>query len=356
MSRNHILSFFDSLRSLPQGSSRTLLTKEQGLKWLHYSTFLMAASLLSLYYTELHFLLCIEAKRASLSLLLEYSADVPFQYRVLIPWIVNFLLKLKLPFFDSSIRLFKTIEFLSMFSLVIAFRFYLSFFIKNSILTSIFSLALLILLPYQYIFYSWTLNAIYYPYDTPSVLFFTLGLIFIYKKNWFIYYPLFIVATFNRETTVFLVFVFLFTTIEKNKVKPVLFHAFSQVLIWMLIKKYLGDLYGNNPGQGYFINFFYINLSVATNPLNIIRMASSFGFIWVAVIFYFKLIADKFVERSLLVVFPFLLGMFIVGTITELRIYGELIPVVLSAFLLIVNNLLRLDNLQDAIIYNAAIK
>lgn len=324
--------------------------------WLHYCVFLTTATLLSFYFTYMHILFCKEAERASLSLLIEYSADTPFQYRVLVPWIVNSLINLNLPLLESPVRLFKVIEFLSTFSLFVAFRYYLSLFIKSRLLPSLFSLTLFVLLPYQYIFYSWSLNAIYYPYDIPSVLFFTLGLIFIYKEKWFIYYPVFIIATVNRETTIFLIFIYLVTAIEKNKIKPVLFHAFSQVVIWLLIKQYLGALYGNNPGIGYFINFFYVNLSVASNPLNIIRIVSSFCFIWVAVIFYFKLIAEKFVERSLIVVFPFLFGMFIVGNITELRIYGELIPVVLSAFLLIINNLLRLESSQSDIIENTDFK
>jgi len=312
--------------------------------------FLVAISLLSLYFTNIHFILCQEAKRASLSLLLDNSADVTAQYRVLIPWIVNFLIKLKLPFLASPVRLFKTIEFLSTFFLFVAFRSYISLFIKSTLLSSLFSLTLFIILPYQYIFYSWSLGAIYYPYDIPSVLFFTLGLILIYKKNWPIYFPVFIIATFNRETTIFLTFIYFVTTIKKNNMIPVLFHCISQLIIWIFIKKYLAVLYAGNPGPGFFMNFFFVNWAAITNPVNAVRVASSFGFIWIMVLYDFKLITDEFVKRSLIVVIPFLLGMFIVGNVIELRIYGELIPVILSAFLLIVNNLHHMELEQSHII------
>jgi len=318
-----------------------------GLKWLHYSIFLMATSLLSLYFTEMHFLLCKEAKRASLISLLAGSADTPFQYRTLLPWVVSSLVSLKLPFLETPVRLFKGIEFLSTFFLFIAFRYYISLFIKSRLLASFFSLALFVILPYQYIFYSWSLGSIYYPSDIPSVLFFTLGLILLYKKNWLFYYPLFIVAIFNRETTIFLALIYLFTAFEKHRITPVFFHCIAQAVIWLSVKMYLAALYADNPGPGLFVNFFYVNAALAANPVNIVRIASSFGFVWIAVIFYFRLITDEFVKSSLLVIFPFFMGMFIVGNITELRIYGEMIPVILSAFLLIANNLLRLELAQS---------
>ncbi|MBF0559330.1 MAG: hypothetical protein HQL08_11180 [Nitrospirae bacterium] len=315
----------------------------KNIRFFHYSTYLIAAVLLSLYFTNMHFMFCTEAKRASLSMLLQNTADVPTQYRVLIPWTVNLLMGLKLPFHASPERIFEAIEFLSAFFLLIAFRLYISFFIKNSLLSSLLSFAVFIILPYQYIFYSRSFGAIYYPYDIPSVLFFTLGLVLIYKKNWSLYYPFFIIATFNRETTIFLTFICLVTAIEKNGKITLLIHCVAQLLIWAIIKKFLAVLYAGNAGPGFFVNFFFVNLSLITHPVNAVRVASSFGFIWIGVIYYFKLITDVFVKRTLLVIFPFLIGMFIVGNVMELRIYGELIPVILSAFLLIVNHFLHTE-------------
>ncbi|MBF0557617.1 MAG: hypothetical protein HQL08_02435 [Nitrospirae bacterium] len=316
---------------------------DAGLKLFQFSLLLIAVSLLSLYFTDMHFMLCKEARRASLSLLLENSADVPTQYRVLVPWVVNFLMKLRLPLLSSPLRLFKFIEFASTFFLFFAFRSYISNFIKKGLLSTLLSFTLFIILPYQYIFYSWSLNAIYYPYDVPSVLFFTLGLILIYKKNWYVYYPVFIIATFNRETTIFLTFIYLVTAIDKKKILPVVSHCFFQLLIWAVIKKFLALLYAGNPGPGYFVNFFFVNGVLIAHPVNFVRVASSFCFVWIGVIYYFKLVNDEFVRRTLIVLFPFLIGMFIVGNVMELRIYGELIPVILSALLLIIYNLHRAE-------------
>ena len=312
---------------------------DKNQKWIHCAIYLMAISLLSLYFTNMHLKFCNEARRATLSSLLGNSADLPFQYRVLVPWIINFIINLNLPYFSSPKHILKLIEYISTLFLFIAFRTYISFFINNELRSSFYSLSLFFILPYQYIFYSWSFGAIYYPYDIPSVFFFTLGLILIYRKNWFMYYPVFILATFNRETTIFLTFVYWATTIEKNRIIPVFYHAILQVIIWLLIKKYLAVLYTNNPGPGYFINFFHVNWEMITNPVNAIRIGSNFCFIWIAVISHFKLITDMFIKRSLIVIFPFLFGMFIVGNFLEMRIYGEMIPIVLSAFLVIMNNL-----------------
>ena len=44
-----------------------------------------------------------------------------------------------------------------------------------------------------------------------------------------------------------------------------------------------------------------------------------------------------------MVALPFYVGMFYVGAMTELRNFGELIPIVLMAFLLLLRELLKLE-------------
>jgi hypothetical protein len=56
---------------------------------------------------------------------------------------------------------------------------------------------------------------------------------------------------------------------------------------------------------------------------------------------HFRRIKVEFVKRSLLVVFPFFIGMMLVANIYELRLFGELIPVVLAAFVLVFHELLQ---------------
>ena len=101
----------------------------------------------------------------------------------------------------------------NIFLLILAFRYYITLFIKDRALNSLFSFLILFILPFHFFF-----PRPYYPnywYDTPSILFFTLGLIAMYKRKWMIYYFIFIIATFNRETTCFLTVIYLFTSFGK---------------------------------------------------------------------------------------------------------------------------------------------
>lgn len=313
--------------------------------WINYSLFLIAASIMSAYFTGLRFALLTDIDRKSLFWLMNGSFDVPFQYRMLIPTMVKFIQDLNLPLLGSTIRLYQIIEFLSTFFLFIAYRSYLRLFIRSEIIPSLFSLSLLYVLLFNYILYNPIGGPIFFSYDVPSVLFFTLGLILIYRKNWFIYYPVFILATFNRETTIFLTLVYLFTNFKKDKLTSIVIHVLFQVILWLSIKKVLAMLYAGNPGPGVFLVLFSSNISrLIGDPRKIAVLASSFGFIWVPVVYYFRLIPDSFVKRSLLVAFPFFAGMFIVANIIELRLFGELIPIVFTAFLLIVYNLIQFEH------------
>ena len=64
-------------------------------------------------------------------------------------------------------------------------------------------------------------------------------------------------------------------------------------------------------------------------------------FLWLPLVLWRHLVQNKFVKRTLLLLPPFFGIMLVVGVIDELRIYGELIPIVLSAFLLILKELFR---------------
>jgi hypothetical protein len=168
-----------------------------------------------------------------------------------------------------------------------------------------------------------------------------------YKRKWMIYYFIFIIATFNRETTCFLTAIYLFTSLGREKWGKITYHFGGQTILWFMIKGFLLKLYMNNPGHGAFqwslyvppIPMYYDNIRFFMDIKNYPFFFSNIGFIWIPVLFYHHLIKVEFVKKSLLVVFPFFGGMMFVANIYELRIFEELIPVFLSAFALIVNEL-----------------
>lgn len=65
------------------------------------------------------------------------------------------------------------------------------------------------------------------------------------------------------------------------------------------------------------------------------------GFIWIPTLALFPLISNDFVKRSVFIVFPLCAGTLLVGVIHEQRVYGEIIPVLLPAFFLIMENLFK---------------
>lgn len=56
---------------------------------------------------------------------------------------------------------------------------------------------------------------------------------------------------------------------------------------------------------------------------------------WLLAVIGYRQIEDALVRRSLLVAIPWFIVMLFVGVIIELRIFGELLPIFLSAALLV---------------------
>jgi hypothetical protein len=344
------------LPDIKHGVNKAFSFLAGAVPYLIYVAFALAAAA---YYTHLRWTMVAMYVKATLNDLTSGAANLPFQLRALVPWAVNLLhwANLPLPFFDKEIKIFYMVEFVSIFGLLLAFRHYLSLFVRNSILCSVFSFSLLYALTFNFLFplkfsinYPYTLSSyiyfpehfssynLFYPYDMPSIMFFTLGLILIYKRKWVPYYLLFALATFNRETTCFLTLVYLFTAFGKDGKRTIVLHCAAQFVIWMVVKITLHRIYGANEGQAFESGIAH-NIRTFLDPSQYYYIFSNMGFVWIPVLLLYRRIRDSFMRRSLLVAIPFLIAVFVTAKFTELRDFGELIPVVLSAFVLILGEL-----------------
>src|SRR5262249_45588550 len=101
-------------------------------------------------------------------------ASTPHQYRALVPWMVRGAMAAGLVKPDVPLDGFMAIEVVAFVLLAFAFRRYLSLFITDRVLASAMALSLYAVLPFNYY------NGSFYPYDIPSVLFFTVGLFLIH--------------------------------------------------------------------------------------------------------------------------------------------------------------------------------
>ena len=282
--------------------------------------FLLTAMLTSFIFVFARFKYNYEYPESTLLDLINYQAKTPFQYRILIPFLVKqliFFLKLDYQFS------FKLLEFIATNLLVISFRYFLRFFMPYKYAT-IYSFTLFIPLIYHFIL---SRIPIYYPWDIPSVLFFMIGIICIYQKNNLVYYLIFIIATLNRETSCFLSVLFFIKNInEKNKF-ILLAHIGTQVLLWIIIKYFLFICFKNNEGHGMFVNQFNDNVHYLFRLSSYPYLLGVFSGTWIILLFTFRYLKDRFLKNILWVCIPFMGGMLIVGAILEIRIFGELIPV-----------------------------
>jgi hypothetical protein len=307
-------------------------------KGLVIVAYLLLVGLASYYFTTLWFELNWELRGVGWDALLRGEAPTPFQYRALVFWLVKGLARLGAAcgVAASIPSLFFRIEFYSMMLLVLAFRAYLRLFWEGRT-ASIISLTIFLILPYNLLL--GRVLAVRYPSDIPSILFFTAGLILLYKRNWLLFYPLFALATLNRETSCFLTVVYILVALGCEKNTRIVQHVFAQLVIWVSIKYWLHLIYLSNRGDGLCLWNYRANVDFLTHPSAYRLFLSNLGYLWIPVLLFWRRIPDLFVRRSTAVIPVFFAAMFIVGNMWELRIYAELIPVALTAFFMMLKGL-----------------
>ncbi len=319
------------------------------------------------YVTILRFELDYEYGRATLARLLSYSADIPFQYRVLPIWTINALSRFIPPFHlpqglwvtegvpIGCARAAVLIEFASMLGVIVAFRYYLGLVVDaRPAVVSLLSISLPVTLPFIYLLPRY--SPYWSPSDMPALLLFILGLVCLVRIRsleraplpkrtamWVAcYYTIFAAGCFNRETILFLALVYFVTAWRNTETGKTLVHFGAQVLIWAFAKLVLLTLYGSNPSEGgaFFETHLVHNLSVLGDPRNYGLILSCVGFAWIPAVAGYRLIRSEFVRRSFLVTIPFMISAVLFGSVLEMRIYQELIALVLPAAILGMEGLL----------------
>ncbi len=294
----------------------------------------------SYYFAELRLgphRLTTEYSKVRYESLMSGEAPAPFRYRILIPHLVHHV---STRWTVPPEKLFFLIEFSATALLVLAFKIYLNLYFQRRTAMAL-ALTLLYVLPFNYLF---PRNMTFiYPYDIPGVLFMTLGIYLIYRKKWLVFYPFFVLATMNRETTCFLSMIYLLTYWKIDSHMHKAGHLIAQFLLWSSVKYGVTLLLPPSHHTRLFelghieenLERFLFNFS--DYPL----FLSTYGFLWLFAIAGYCYIENSFARRALLVMVPFLLGMFIVGNLYETRIYGDMIPVVLPAAFLAIRGMTK---------------
>ena len=111
-----------------------------------------------------------------------------------------------------------------------------------------------------------------------------------------------------------------------------------QALLWCAIKGTLWLIYRTNPvvGFGLFENQFWANLEALADWPRLAAYLMNFGGIWIPVAIWQHKLVQPFLRRALLVCVVQMLVLGTVGVLDEMRVYGEMIPVIYLALVVLV--------------------
>jgi hypothetical protein len=178
----------------------------------------------------------------------------------------------------------------------------------------------------------------YFVYDVPGVFFFTAGLWAMQRNNRVLFYLLYPLAVWNRETICFLTIVFILVNEGIMPRWKIGLHALAQALVWVAVKTALAQAYGKPLNTFAHLTLPALNIEHFKSFDTYVTMFSAVGYLWLPVLVFWRRIGHRTVKRSLLVCVPFAPAMFVVGNLVEIRIFGELIPLFVAGTVLILMN------------------
>ena len=331
------------------------------VQWKRWNTYLLLAGAahFALFYTlNTHPVLFMPAFETGVE-------RAPFQYRALTAWIYGAAdrslhippkLAAYLPPSMSAVHDFVTLllAFVSLVIAVLATRFALERLTGNNASWS--RWGALLVLPMGYYHYLLEFGhpcctPMQLPYDLPSVAFFATSIALIVADRTAWLYPVFALATTNRESAIFLVLMFaLYRSAElgsngwrSRRALTSVAHVFGLTLVWIAVRALLHHIYHPPAVPGEAVGGFEIhvrdNLGYLFRPYYWTSFLSLFGFTWLFIYAHWDDVPNAGIRRMLWIGPMYLVAMYIVGVLSEIRIFGELIPLYAIAFTLLLRAL-----------------
>jgi hypothetical protein len=280
--------------------------------------------------------------------LADYTAGTgrtPFQYRALVPWTVRAAVAAVPPLGKSLWVPYGAVEALAAVAAWAAARRVLRPFLteraggRAAAALGVFPLlALNLALPFRH-------NAFFFPWDTLSVALFTAGLALLRERRWPAFYVLFAVATLNRETTCFLTIALVLSEFGRMPLPRLAAHGAAQLAVWVAMKSLLAAVYAHNVPllgegtSGLFVMPTLINLGAVSGVPGLLILAGAMGGLWLVPALMADRVTDRPLRRMARVVPVFVVGMLLVGEMLEVRIYSELIPLVLAGLVVSIRSI-----------------
>ena len=292
------------------------------------------AALFSHYLMHYHLAVAVQLPFADLDDLLALRAPRPFCYR----WLSPFLLRVAVAAGVESRTAASALEWGSFLLLYYLFRAYLGLFMHHvraayAAFSIYFVLPFVFILPQPY--------TVWFPWDIPSVCFFTALLTLWHKRLWRLWYPVFLLATLNRETTLFLLPLALLTVRSERSQGRLLAHVAATAVTWIAAKGALAYAFRSANGPAWLewnhydatTTHWQENLSRWSDPSLWPYLCSALGFLWILA-WHLRPATPPGTLRDAWIILPvYVVGVFLFGNMVEHRVYGDLIPVVLAPLL-----------------------
>ena len=285
---------------------------------------------------------------ADLSALVAGEGHLPYQYRALVPAVVRALRSLNLtPYLgellaplhldaiSSALNTnpemaapFVLCEILAAWGLLLSFRVLSSMFSASPTVQAAGSIA--ILLPIACLPMLTPDSRLWYPSDIPAVLVVVLSYIFLFEGRVALFYPLFILGTLNRETTLFLLPLLMYLPADVLKTRFGVAHAALLFVVWAAIKTGLFYLFRGNHGYPVHPNIV-INIEMIQDPRvfgTVIAVVLGFALLFVESAYR---CGDQRLKAAFKAAALFLVAIFLAGKLDEMRVYMEFVPLLVLA-------------------------
>jgi len=288
-------------------------------RWSLYAVYLGAAFLI----TGIYWQITIQLHTATIEMFVAGTANKPFAYRVLMPWLMAIVSGLNniedLKLVDVSLRV------MILFGTFILLRHWLRYFV-HPLLADIEPLVLGVILPWSFLFY--------WPYDFSGILLWTACLVCLVEKRYHLYLVLFLLSTLNRETAFFLIGVFAATQWENLGWRRTLRWAGVQLAVWLVVFVSLRLMIhpdGGDPVEFHVLdNLDFLVRGYGLGPFeHWLQLLSGLGFLWLLAPWHWSQ-KSLFLRRACWVLPFHAISLLIVGRLVETRMWYEWIPIALA--------------------------
>lgn len=281
-------------------------------------------------------------------------AAAPFSARFLTAWVLRTALRLfpgplhridsmaRVAALDPPTTVMLFVSLLSLLLLIWCTRLFIVRLLGKDSPLAWCSLLVVYIANYHYLLASEELFSL--PYDLPQAALFGLAFYVAYTRNRWLYYPLFVLTTLNKETSVFLPLVlFVFLLDETVPLKQALVRLPKRYYVELLVQLAAWkamciaiDRFTHTPPTN--PHFLMRNLHLVANPLHWPTYVSVFGFLWIPILIFHNRISSVSLRRCLLLAPLWLAAMADYVDPLEVRAHSEWICYVVVCITLILHS------------------